>query len=216
MKKGNENMNVQIIYYKIVFILFICQHVHGVLPPQVYGDGFNAITNLCQNDGNNLDVNLAIYNGEILIGNRNFDPLAYNYSWTTYTDGTLTKIYQRFGKQQISEPGNGESMGHRQIVNAPAMSVIKYTVIDETGAVAGTCLIGPVIEVAKGEANTENRLSQRFFRRVDCNNVGCEIPFRNTFRRCADGFNPVLYQPDNIYELPRHKCELPVHNVVRL
>jgi hypothetical protein len=165
---------------------------------------------------NNIDEALGIYNGEILFGDRTGDPLAYKYTWTTYTDGSLSTIYSRFGKQQVTNSGNSESMGHRNIVNAPAMSVMRYSVTDDTGTEVGSCLVGPVFDVAKGELNSIDSVSQRFFRRVDCNNVGCEIPFTNTYRRCEDGYKPTLYQPNNIYEGQRHKCELPPPPAPRL
>ena len=61
-----------------------------------------------------------------------------------------------------------KAMGHRTIVNAPAGSVIKYVVTDGSGSEVSSCFIGPVIELAKGEANIENRVNTRFITKKNC------------------------------------------------
>ena len=83
--------------------------IHVSRAQVVYGDRFNNPVSVCQNDATALDENLAVYNGEILIGNvnpdRNYvnnDDNSYLYSWTTYTDTSLSQIYTKFGKKQMS------------------------------------------------------------------------------------------------------------------
>ena len=183
----------------------------------VYGDRFNNPVSICQNDPNAFDETLVVYNGEILIGNvnpdRNYvnnDDNSYLYSWTTYTDTSLSQIYTKFGKKQMSAGAPATGLGHRTIVNAPAGSIIKFIVTEGSGSEVESCFIGPVIELAKGEANIENRVSTRFFTKKNCiprNPDHCVMKIENTFRKCLDGFGPVLYQPDNPYEGMRHKCE---------
>lgn len=183
----------------------------------VYGDRFNNPVSVCQNDVSALDETLVVYNGEILIGNvdpldnyvNNDDP-SYLYAWTTYTDTSLSQVYTKFGKKQISAGAKAESLGHRTIVNAPAGSIIKYVVTDGAGSEISNCFIGPIIELAKGEPNIEDRTSTRFFTKKNCvqrNPDHCIMRVANVFRKCLDGFGPVLYQPDNQYEGMRHKCE---------
>lgn len=183
----------------------------------VFGDRFNNPVSVCQNDASALDENLAVYNGEILIGNVdpnnnyvNDDDPSYLYSWITYTDTSLSQVYNKFGKKQISAGEKAKFLGHRTIVNAPAGSIIKYVVTDGAGSEVSKCFIGPVIELAKGEPNIEDRTSTRFFTKKNCedrNPNHCIREVTNVFRKCLDGFGPVLYQPDNQYEGMRHKCE---------
>ena len=201
----------------LIFCLLGFLAIHVSRAQVVYGDRFNNPVSVCQNDATALDENLAVYNGEILIGNvdpndnyKNNDDASYLYSWTTYTDISLSQIYTKFGKKQIQAASIAKAMGHRTIVNAPAGSVIKYVVTDGSGSEVSSCFIGPVIELAKGEANIENRVNTRFITKKNCiirNPNHCRMEITNKFRKCLDGFAPVLYQPDNPYEGMRHKCE---------
>ena len=104
----------------LIFCLLGFLGIHVSRAQVVYGDRFNNPVSICQNDATALDENLAVYNGEILIGNvnpdnnyENTDDNSYLYSWTTYTDTSLSQIYTKFGKKQMSAgaPATGWAIG---------------------------------------------------------------------------------------------------------